>query len=203
MAEINNLNVLTDKIYREGIEKAEKEAKIMLSEAQAERVRILEKAELRAKKIIDDAFNKANSKARSVEKELQLKGKQLISDLKVEIQNQLTEKILKEPVKEAFSDVSFIKTAVLEAIAGWKPADDLEVVLSKELENKLETSFQESIKAYAKNLTVTFDDQMQDGFRISEMSNAYQISFTEEDFIALFSTYLEEQTVKILFNTSS
>ena len=26
MAEINNLNVLTDKIYREGIEKAEKEA---------------------------------------------------------------------------------------------------------------------------------------------------------------------------------
>jgi len=203
MTDINNLDILTDKIYQEGIEKAEKKSKGILAKAEAERIRILEEASYEAKKITDDATSEANRLSRSVEKELQLKGKQLISDLKGEIQNLLSRKILKEPAKAAFSDVSFIQSAILEAIASWKPADDLELLLPKSLENRLEKSFQQSISDYSKNLTVTFNDQLQGGFRISENSDAYQISFTEEDFISLFSQYLEEQTTKILFTTST
>jgi V/A-type H+-transporting ATPase subunit E len=135
-----------------------------------------------------------------MEQELQLKGKQLMSDLKGEIHHRLSCKVLKEPIKEAFSDTKFIQSSILEAINSWKPTDELELMLPRDLENKLEKSFQYNILYQLKNLTITFHGKLQEGFRISEKSGAYQISFTEEDFISLFTPYLEEQTTKILFN---
>ena len=203
MADMNNLDKLTDKIYQEGIERAENESTRILSKAEAERIRILDGAKQQAKKITDHATSEANKLTRSVEKELQLKGKQLVSDLKGEIQNLLSRKILKAPTKEAFSDVAFIQEAILKAIDSWAPTDDLELLLPTELENKLEKNFQQSIRDYSKNLTVTFNDQLQGGFKISERSDSYQISFTDEDFIHLFNSYLEEQTTNILFTTAT
>lgn len=202
MAEINNLDKLTDKIYQEGIEKAEQESKRLLTNAEAERIFVLENASNQAKKIIADATSEARRISRSMEKEVQLKGKQLVSDLKGEIQNLLSLKVLKEPTREAFGDNNFIQEAILEAIASWKPTDDLELMLPGDLESKLEQAFKQLVKAHSKNLNITFNNQLKGGFQILEKVNSYKISFTEEDFIALFSPYLEEQTSKTLFKQS-
>lgn len=199
MVAINNLDKLADKIYQEGIERAEKESKAILDKAHAEHTRILENAQAEAREILVQATKEANRRKRSIEKELQLKGRQFISDLKGEIMNILSYKVLHKPVQKAFEDNGFMQSAILEAIASWKPTDDLELRLPKTLEAELDQEFQHRIATEAQNVSVTFDDQQVDGFRIEDKENTYQISFTDQDFIALFSPYLEEQTSKMLF----
>lgn len=202
MSQVNNLDILTDKVYREGIEKAEHDAKDIREKAETEGKRMLEEARQEAKKTIMEAKREADRITRTVENELQLKGQQMISDLKTRIQNILTDKILDQPMVEVFKDGSFIQSAILEAIGAWDPSSDLDVLLPINLEKKLSGSFDKEIRKRAKNLTIDFDHQLASGFRISEQGHGYQISFSEDDFIALFKPYLQEQTRRILFRES-
>ncbi|MEL7002818.1 MAG: V-type ATP synthase subunit E [Bacteroidota bacterium] len=202
MPEINNLDILTDKIYQEGIEKAEKASENIISEAKAESNRILDSAKSEADKILTNAKREAERISRSVENELQLKGKQMITDLKNEIHNMISEKVLEKTTKEAFVDVSFLQSAVLKAIASWQPTNKLEIVLPEGLEKELESAFRKSILDHSKDITITFSDRVKGGFRITEKEQMYQISFSDEDFIDLFKSYLQTQTEQLLFNTS-
>lgn len=203
MTEVTNLDLLTDKVYREGIEKAQKESREIRANAEAERSRILDEANKEASKVIAEAKQEAVRIARTTEGELRLKGKQLISDLKVQIHKTLAQKVLENPTKEAFEDEVFIKSAILEAIRTWQVSSDLEVVLPKVLENKLENAFHQNLRKHVKNLNLTFDQRMTVGFRVTEREQGYQISFSDEDFIALFTPYLQEQTQQLLFNSST
>ncbi|MEM9671068.1 MAG: V-type ATP synthase subunit E [Bacteroidota bacterium] len=200
MKELNNLDQLADKIYQEGIEKAQRESKAILSAAEAERAKLLAVAQEEAKKIVTDAKREADRIARSNEQEIIRKGKQLISDLKVKIHQVVADKVLVNNTQAALADVSFLQQAILEAIHSWE-ADSLELVLPQKLENKLEEAFQNSVREHAKNLIISFDDRMSEGFKITERDQAYQISFTENDFIELFTPYLEEQTAQLLFTS--
>ncbi len=200
MKELNNLDQLADKIYQEGIEKAQRESKAILSAAEAERAKLLAVAKEEAKKIVTDAKREADRIARSNEQEIIRKGKQLISDLKVKIHQVVADKVLVNNTQAALADVSFLQQAILEAIHSWE-ADSLELVLPQKLENKLEEAFQNSVREHAKNLIISFDDRMSEGFKITERDQAYQISFTENDFIELFTPYLEEQTAQLLFTS--
>ncbi|MBV6646043.1 MAG: V-type ATP synthase subunit E [Cyclobacteriaceae bacterium] len=203
MAEINNLDIITDQIYKEGIEKAEVTSKAILAKAESESSRLLAEAKEEAAKLVNEAKREAERVARSVENELQLKGKQMISDLKREVKGTLNDKILHDNGKKAFADVAFLQSAVLEAISCWKSTDSLEIVIPKSLEKKWDSAFHRSVSDHAKNLTITFSDQLSGGFRISEKGEGYQISFSEEDFIRLFASYLDRQTQQILFREST
>jgi V/A-type H+-transporting ATPase subunit E len=203
MADSNKLDLLTDKIYREGIAKAQKEAKEILSKAANDRDQLLEMANTEAKKIISTAEKEAARLARSMEKELQLNGKQLLSDLKNEIQNMLSKKILKTNTNAAFADVPFLKDIIIEAIKSWKPSDDLQLILPKELEDKLDIAFTNSISTHILNLAITFDDSLKEGFVILKKSNAYKVSFSEDDFTTLFKPYLSQQFSALLLDSPS
>ncbi|MEQ9300638.1 MAG: V-type ATP synthase subunit E [Cyclobacteriaceae bacterium] len=202
MTEVSNLDILTDKIYREGIEKAEKDSKAILDKAEVKRTELLEAARSEAQKTIAQAQREAARISRTVENELLLKGKQLISDLKSEVHQVLTQKVLTRSTKAAFADTEFLKSAILAAIDTWQPTNDLEVVLPKELEDKLEGAFHQSICDHAKNLTITFSNKLTGGFRIAEKDQGYQIAFSDEEFIALFKSYLDHQTEQLLFRQS-
>lgn len=199
MADINNLNALTDKIYQEGLEKVQKESKEILSKAELDRNHILEAANAEAQKIITKAEKEAARITSSTEKELQLKGKQLLSDLKKEIQNMLSQKILETNTKKAFVDVPFLKEIILESIKSWNPEEDLELTLAKEMEEKFEVASLKSIHDHVNNLSLTFDERLKGGFVITKKSDAYKISFTDEDFEMLFKPYLSNQVSALLF----
>ncbi|MEM6842480.1 MAG: V-type ATP synthase subunit E [Bacteroidota bacterium] len=202
MPEINNLEKLTDKIYQEGVRKAEEKSEAIVKSAEEERNRILAEAEAEAKRIIAEAQQQATRAARSTENELTLKGKQLISDLKVEIHQLLSAKILENGMSDAFADVSFLQSAILEAIRSWNSVDNLELMLPSELEKKLEKAFHHSVREHAENLTITFNDKISGGFRIAKKDDFYQISFSENEFNDLFKSYLSEKTNQLLFNES-
>ena len=198
---INNLEKLTDQIYQEGIEKAEKRSKQMIEEAEAESAHILQKARAEADRILEEAQREAVRLQKSVESELELKSKQYISDLRVKIEGLLSQKIIETNTHEALMDVQFMQSAISEILKNWKDTGNQELILPKALEEKLNGAFVNSIKKLTPNLSITFESSINAGFRIARKEDHYQISFGYEDFIEIFRTYLSEQTNKVLFNS--
>jgi V/A-type H+-transporting ATPase subunit E len=64
----------------------------------------------------------------------------------------------------------------------------------------IDEAFRQEIAAGVKDLTVTFNGRIKGGFRIEKKDNSYQISFTDEDFIAFFQSYLNKKTRQLLFD---
>ena len=199
MADINNLDLITDKIYHEGIERAEKDSKAIISKSETQATRIMDEAKNEAHEVLASAQREANRVKNSIENELRLKGKQLIADLKSEVHKVLSQRILEKGTKQALADVLFLQSAIKQAISSWNPEDELELVLPSKIEDEIEQAFYQSIRKQAKDLTITFSNRLTQGFRITEKKNGYQISFSEEDFNLLFSSYLQRQTFQLLF----
>jgi V/A-type H+-transporting ATPase subunit E len=199
---INNLEKLTDQIYQEGIEKAERQSKTMLQEAEEQKTVILKKAQAEAEGILEEARREATRLQKSVEGEIDLKAKQFISDLKAKIQGLLSQKIIETKTNETLADVNFMQSAITEILTHWKDTNDLELILPKTLEDKLNGAFARRIKEVVPNMTITFESALNGGFRIAKKSDHYQISFSDDDFIEIFKSYLSEQTNRLLFKTS-
>lgn len=200
---IDNLEKLTDQIYQEGIEKAEKQSKLLLQEAEAEKAEILKKAKAEADGILEEAHREVSRLQKSIKSELELKSKQLISDLKAKIEDLLSHKIIETHTHEALADVPFMQSAISDVLMSWKENDGLELILPKAIEEKLKGAFTQGIKEVAPNLTITFENHLNGGFRIARKADNYQISFSDDDFIAIFRSYLSEQTQKVLFKPST
>jgi V/A-type H+-transporting ATPase subunit E len=199
---INNLEKLTDQIYQEGIEKAQKQSIKMLQEAEAEKAVILNNAKAEAENILEEAQREAKRLQHSVESELNLKSKQFISDLKAKIEGLLSQKIVETTTKAALADVNFMQSAIADVLKHWKETNDLELILPKGLEDKLNGAFASRIREITPNMTITFESNLNGGFRIAKKAENYQISFSDDDFIEIFKSYLSEQTNKVLFKTS-
>jgi V/A-type H+-transporting ATPase subunit E len=199
---INNLDKLTDQIYKEGIEKAEKESKKILEDAEKEKALLISKAKAEAESVLEDAQRESKRIKLSVESELELKSKQFVSDLKEKIKDLLSQKILETSTAEAMADVSFLQSAIADVLKHWKNTNDLELILPKEVEGKIKGAFNRSIKEVAPNMEIKFNDDLNAGFRIARKDDNYQISFSDKDFIEIFRSYLSEQTDKVLFKSS-
>ncbi len=200
MAEVNNLEHLTNQIYQEGVEKAEIKSKDIIEEAEKRKEALLKQAEEEANQIISEAKKESARIHRSIVNELNLKGDQFMSDLKGEINNVLSEKIIDKNVEEAFADVEFFKSLIKESVGHWKELDELEVTLSQSIEMKMRKVLSTSIIQSLPNLSINFSGRFDSGFRIAKKGDSYQISFGEEDFKNLFRSYLTEQVNEILFN---
>ena len=197
--QVSNLDKLTEKIYREGVEKADLEAEEIVKKAAQEKEKIIAEASSEAERIIASAKKTASLEARSAESEIKLKGKQLVSDLKGEINRLLTLQILDNNIRESFSDQKFLQSLILEIAGHWRSGEELELVLPEKLKEKVGKAFEKNISEHIDKLVITFNDRLTSGFRISRKADTYDITFSEEDFIELFSAYLKEKTSQYLF----
>ena len=200
---ISNLEKLSDQIYQEGIEKAEKRSQEIIQEAEAEKEKILDKAQKEAKIIVDEARLEAAHLQRSIENELILKGRQFLSDLKAKIEDLLSDRIIKTNTEEAFADAKFMQSVITEVVKTWDTNEDFILTLPADLEEKLKGSFARSIKELLPNIFITFENVIDRGFRIGKKSDSFHVSFSEEDFVEIFRSYLSEQANQLLFKDSA
>lgn len=196
---MNNLDKLTDQIFKEGIEKAELQSKEIIQEVEANKTKMISEAKEEAEKILAEANREAERLKRSIENELVLKGEQFVSDLKVKIENLLSDEILKTNTKTAFSDPKFVESVIFEVLKHWDINNDVELILPSDLEKKIKDSLTKSIKETAPTLTITYDSNVNSGFRIARKSDNFQISFGTDEFVDIFKIYLSDQANKLLF----
>ena len=81
----NKIQELTEKIYREGVEKGNEEAQRLVSSAREEAAKILEEARKEAEAIVAAARKSATETAENTQSEIKLFAGQAVNALKTEI----------------------------------------------------------------------------------------------------------------------
>ena len=95
----NKIQELTDKIYREGVEKGNEEAQRLIANAQEEAKKIIEDAHKEADSIVAASRKSAEELAENTKSELKLFAGQAVNALKSEIATLVTDKIVTADVK--------------------------------------------------------------------------------------------------------
>lgn len=202
----NKLQELTEKIYSEGIDKANKEAEEIIAKAKADVDKMHKEADKRAAEIVEKAEKEAEEIKTNVTSEIKLSARQAINTIKQQITELITAKSTEEEITKAFEDSGFIRKIIETAIKNWDPSSnkgiDVAVLLPEKDRKELDDYFNKKQKALLDaGLELHFDDSMESGFKIGPKDGSYQISFTEDDFENFFRNYLRPRTTELLYST--
>ncbi|MFI3333569.1 MAG: hypothetical protein SNI51_08585 [Rikenellaceae bacterium] len=200
----NKLQVLTQKLYDEGLEKGRQEADLLVSEAKAKAAKIIEDATAEAEAIVKKAQGVAEDTQKNSMTEIALAGKQAVAKIKSELEGAIVTKSTAESIKAAAMDPTFIKEMLLAVAASWSGADSskisLEALLPEASKAKLDAAITKSAAELLKaGIEVGYSKQVSSGFKVGEKGGGYYISFSEEDFDALMRGYIRERLSSILF----
>jgi V/A-type H+-transporting ATPase subunit E len=192
------LQELTDKIYLEGVEKGNSEAKSIVEKAQAEATEIIAKAKDDAKLIIDSAKIKAAELSKNTQSELRLFAQQSVNALKTEIADMLCGSIVSDSVKAATADKAFMQKTILTLVQEWAKTESLTI------QAKDAKALTDYFTANAKNLLdkgVTIEEVkgVKADFAIKPSKSGYKITFGDEEFVAYFKEFLRPKLVEMLF----
>ena len=200
----NKLQALTDKLYQDGLSKGKEEGERLLQEAKAQASRIVESAQEQAKEIVEKARKEAEDLKNNTLTEIKITSRQMISTLKEEVENHLMRRSLAPALHSAMEQVEFVQLVIVKAMECFKPAGynglSLELLLPEDYRNRFDKFLEGQLGADLEaGLEVKFDGDLKGGFKIVNKAEGYQLSFTEEDFVALFEEYARPRIKQLLF----
>lgn len=198
----SQLQELTDKIYAEGVQKAQQEASEIINKSKAEAETILAQAKQQAAELLSQAEREAASLRTTVQSELKMSSQQAVSTLKQEIEQSLSLKVVKPGLGETFGSAENL-TAIISSLAeSWakNQQSDLNLVLAEKYEATMGSKLQAGLSdALKQGLSLEFSPRVKSGFKVEPQGESYVVSFTEEDFEQFFKGYLRPKTKELLF----
>ena len=186
---------LTDKIYKEGVEKGNEEAGRIIADANAQKQAILTEAEAEAKRIVAQAEKQAAELKKNTEAEF---ATQSVEALKSEVVNLITGKITSSNVKAIVSDTAFMQKVILEMAKEWvvKEAITIRTADADALTKYFEANAKSLLDGGVKIEKVSGHDA---SFTIVPADGSYKVSFGEDEFVAFFKEFLRPGLVEMLF----
>lgn len=195
---MDKLQELTDKIYREGVEKGKAEAERIIAEAQEKAAKIQEEAQANATAIVADAQKKAAELDQNTKNELKLYTGQALGALKSEITNVLTAQLAKKAVDSLVADPNFLGQFAVAMASKWSE-DEVPVISTSDAE-KLTAYFAKEAKALLdKGLKIEQVNGHDALFTIAPADGSYKVQFGTAEFEAYFKEFLRPQLVEMLF----
>lgn len=194
----NKIQELTDKIYREGVEKGNEEAQRLIGNAQKEAAKIVEEARKEAEAIVAAAHKKAAETAENTQSELKLFAGQAVNALKSEIATLLNDQVVTEAVKGFVADKEYLNKFIVSLATQWTANES--IVISTADAEDLKKYFASKAKDLLdKGVTIEKVNGMKALFTISPADGSYKVSFGEEEFENYFKEFLRPQLVEMLF----
>lgn len=195
---MEKIQELTDKIYREGVEKGEAEAKRLVDDAKAGAEKILADAKAQAEAIIAEAQKKAQELDTNTKSELKLYAGQALNALKSEAINVISDQLVATAVKD-LSAMKDFPGKFLVALAQHWSADEPIVISTADAE-ALKKYFKANAKELLdKGVKIEKINGKPTDFTISPADGSYKISFGDEEFANYFKDFLRPQLVEMLF----
>ncbi len=198
----SKLQELTDKLYAEGVQKANDEAEAIIEKARNEANKIVAEANNQASKIVEDANAKAAEMQRNVEAEIKLASQQAISSLQQEIGSSITVQVAEPTLKEVFNNTDYVQSLISKVVEGWSKTGnfDINVVLPEADKAEMDKFLKNSLAAEMnKGLSFEYDKGIKAGFKVGPKDGSYVISFAENDFQNFFKSFLRPKTNQLLF----
>lgn len=199
MDELKNLDAIADQLYKEGMEKAQREAEKLLNETEKKKDEILRKAQEEAREILSKANKEAEKNRSKVEREIAQKAKQARQDIKSQLEHAITAKILNQPTRELLGDKEFVRDLILSAMEKWKDGDDLDLAIPQKI-GEMKEDLEAKIHGFLPKVKIMSGELFDTGFKIEHKEKGYLLSFSEQDFKALFQPYLTKEVSRILFD---
>ncbi len=194
------LQKLAEKIYNEGVEKAKSEAQRIIKEAEEKAAKILKDAEQQKEQILKKANQEKEDLYRKTLVELKSAAEQVKLSLKQELIDFISKNALKSDVSQVLNDVDFVKDLLVEIIKKWDVSSDVELILPESKKADFEKVFGKKVKEMlGKEVVITFDGKIQNGFKIQPKDGNFVLSFTDEDMNQFFAYYLKQKTKELLF----
>lgn len=190
---------LTDKIYREGVEKGNEEAARIIADANQQRLTIINEAELEAGRIISAAEKQAAELEKNTKAELKLYAAQAVEALKSEVANLITGAVASANVKAVATDKEYMQKVILAIAAEWVKNEGL-TIRAAEAE-ALTKYFEANAKDLLNNGAVKIEkvNGKATSFAIVPADGSYKVTFGEDEFVAFFKDFLRPQLVELLF----
>lgn len=194
----NKIQELTDKIYREGVEKGNVEAQKLIEKAQEDAKKIVEDAHKEAETILVNARKAAGELAENTKSELKLFAGQAINALKSEIASLVTNQLVDADVKAFAANKDFLNAFIVALASKWSENEPIVIgaadaeSLKKYFAAKAKSLLDKGIKIEQVNGTKTL-------FTVSPADGSYKVNFGEEEFMNYFKEFLRPQLVEMLF----
>lgn len=198
----SKLQELTDKLYSEGVQKANEEAVSILEKAKQEANEIVEEAKNKASKFMEESQKQASEMKRNVESEIKLVSQQAISSLRQKIGNSISVSIAEPSIKEVFANKEYVQSLIIKVLEGWSKngSFDINLVLPESSKTEMDIFIKNSLAAEMnKGLSFEYDQSVKAGFKVGPKDGSYVISFTEADFQNFFKSFLRPKTNQLLF----
>ena len=194
----NKIQELTDKIYHEGVEKGNEEAKILIRNAKDEAEKIIAEAKKEADALKNEAQKETIEMKDNTQAELKLFANQSLNALKTEITNLISDKIISSSIKEVLAEKEFLNKFILTIAQQW--TSDESIVISTADADSLKNFFTAKAKNLLdKGLKIEQVNGQKALFSIAPSNGAYKINFGEEEFENYFKSFLRPQLIEMLF----
>lgn len=194
----NKIQELTDKIYREGVEKGNEEAQRLISSAREEAAKIVDDARKEAESIIAAARKSAAETAENTQSEIKLFAGQAVNALKSEITTLLNNQVVTEAVKDFVADKEYLNKFIVSLATQWSVNEP--IVISTTDAEGLKKYFAVKAKALLdKGVRIEQVNGTKALFSISPADGSYKVNFGEEEFENYFKDFLRPQLVEMLF----
>lgn len=198
----NNLDLLTKKLYAEGVEKARVEAEALLSGARAQAEKLVADAMQEAAEIRKRAEQDAAALAKKSETELEASARMAVDALKLEIAGLVAGRVAEGMARQVMEDRKFVQGMVLEIVKRWDVSSgglDLAVVLSdREKDDFRQYVEQECQELLGKGLEIKGGGEGAT-FSVCPRDGGYKVVFSEDSFRAFFSRYVKGIVKRLLY----
>lgn len=203
-----SIQELTEKIYQEGVEKAEIRAQEILDDAAAKARQIVDEAEVQATEIIKDAERKASQIHLKSEAELALSARNAIIALKQRIADMVVWQINHKLLHDVVSDIAFMQSLITKLIDAWSENFGQQQRLQLLLPENDYQEYRAFLEAKAgqvlsTGLQIEFSDSLRNGFQLNALDQGFKIHFSDHAFEEYFSAFARPRIYKLLFGKES
>jgi V/A-type H+-transporting ATPase subunit E len=200
----NKITELTQKLFQEGVEKGELEAKEIIDRAKSDATQITAEAEESAKHIIEKAEKAAAELRRNVESEIRLAASRALSQFKQVVLSTVMAKVVDDTVIKTLKDKATVVELVKVIAENWNSASGetpnlsctLPEAKNADLDRALRKALSDELK---KGIDLRFSDSLKSGFRIGPKDGSFAVSFTDGAFTEFFGQHLRPKAKKYLF----
>ncbi len=192
------LEELTNKIYAEGVEKGNAEAKEIVAKAEEQAAQIVAEAKKQAEQCVQAAQQKAAELDKNTRSELKMFAEQSVNALRTEVTNLLTDRLAADSVKAATADKAFMQQVILKMVEGM--VKDGKVTVEAQDAKALQAYFESNAKALlSKGVKIEEVKGIKTDFQIIPEKGGYKLAFGEQEFVAYFKEFLRPQLIEMLF----
>lgn len=200
----DKLQELTDKLYKEGLSKGKKDADEMLAKAKQEAAKIMAEAReeadtlmLKTRKDCDDLKKKADG-------DIKMASVQALAAVRQKIEQAITAKSITEPIAKSLNEKEFLQSIIKTIVESFNPKSgshsSLDIILPENKKQEMDSYIKEELVKYCNaGINVSYDKDIENGFKVSPKGSGYYISFTDKSFENIISEFLRPKTKKLLF----